>query len=144
MRSPFSVSSTLAPVLPALFISMLWPLITTTSAKSIPYTRIASSSRYFLHSFRDFSTSTQARIPTETTPKPSRNVKGILVLPLSSMIALDTKGPMKLEVLPMMEKRAKNKNYYNLLAASLDQWTIVFPALLTSFPRGMTSEIIAC
>lgn len=34
------------------------------------------------------------------------------------MIALDTKGPMKLEVLPMMEKRAKNKNYYNLLLAA--------------------------
>lgn len=144
MRFPFSLSPMFPPGPPALSISMLWLPVTITSAESIPYTRTASSSRYFLHSFRDFSTSTHERMPTEITPKPRRNVKGMLVLPLSSMIALDTKGPMKLDVLPMMEKRAKNKNYYNMSAASLNRWTIVSPAFLTSFPRGMTSEIIAC
>lgn len=37
------------------------------------------------------------------------------------MMALDTNGPMKLEVLPIMLKSEKNKN---------------------SLPRGVTSEII--
>ncbi len=39
------------------------------------------------------------------------------------MIALETKGPMKDDVLPTMEKSEKNKN---------------------SLPRGVTSEIIIC
>lgn len=37
------------------------------------------------------------------------------------MIALETRGPMKDDVLPMMEKREKNRN---------------------SLPRGVTSEIM--
>ena len=37
------------------------------------------------------------------------------------MIALDTRGPMNDDVLPMMEKSEKNKN---------------------SFPRGVTSDIM--
>lgn len=36
------------------------------------------------------------------------------------MMALDTSGPMKLDVLPMMEKRLKKRN---------------------SLPRGVTSDI---
>lgn len=39
------------------------------------------------------------------------------------MMALDTRGPMNEEVLPMMEKREKKRN---------------------SLPRGVTSEIMIC
>jgi len=34
----------------------------------------------------------------------------MLVFPERSMIADETNGPMKEDVLPMMEKRAKNRN----------------------------------
>jgi hypothetical protein len=54
-------------------------------------------------------------------PRPSRKANGMLSLPLRSMMAEDTKGPMKEDVLPMMENNAKNRN---------------------SLPLGTTSEII--
>jgi hypothetical protein len=54
-------------------------------------------------------------------PKPKRKAKGMLSLPLRSMIADETKGPIKDDVFPMMENRAKNKN---------------------SLPFGTTSDII--
>jgi hypothetical protein len=60
---------------------------------------------------------------TATMPRPSRKTKGMFVFPESSIIALDTKGPTKEDVLPMIEKRAKKRN---------------------SLPRGTTSEIIVC
>ena len=80
-----------------------------------------SFSRYSLHSLRLFLTSTIIRRNELRTPRPKRKANGILSLPLRSMIAEDTNGPMKEDVLPIMENKAKNRN---------------------SLPLGTTSEII--
>jgi hypothetical protein len=74
------------------------------------YTLTASSSKYKRHSTRLLSTFTHHRIATENTPSASRNTNGMLVLPERSMMADETNGPIKEDVLPMMEKRAKKRN----------------------------------
>jgi len=74
------------------------------------YILVASPWRYRRHSTRDLSTSTIQRIPTANTPRPSRNVNGMLVLPERSMMADDTNGPINEEVLPIIENSAKKRN----------------------------------
>ena len=53
--------------------------------------------------------------------KANKNVKGILLFPLASIIAEEMNGPTKEDALPTIENNEKKRN---------------------SFPRGQTSEII--
>ena len=53
--------------------------------------------------------------------KANKNIKGILLFPLASIIAEEMNGPMKADALPTIENSEKKRN---------------------SFPRGQTSEII--
>ena len=74
-----------------------------------------------MHSILLFRGLTPATRPHETTLRANRNAKGMLLFPLASMIAAEMNGPIKEDVLPMIENNEKNKN---------------------SLPRGQTSEII--
>jgi hypothetical protein len=62
----------------------------------------------------------------------------MFLFPESSMIADETNGPTKEDVLPMMEKMAKKRN-----CRQRDDLPYTFHRR-TSLPRGTTSEIIAC
>jgi hypothetical protein len=64
---------------------------------------------------------TQATIPQDKILNANRNANGMLLFPLASIIADDTKGPTNEDVFPMIENREKKRN---------------------SLPRGHTSEII--
>lgn len=48
---------------------------------------------------------------TANTPRASKNVNGIFVLPDLSMIADETKGPMKEDALPIRLNKAKKRNW---------------------------------
>ncbi len=61
----------------------------------MPYTRTASSSRYFLHSILLLSTSTQNRMTMEIAPRDEQKREWHVGVARSSMIALDTNGPTK-------------------------------------------------
>lgn len=80
-----------------------------------------SHSMYSEHSILLLLGTTQAIIPQAIMLVAAKNTNGMLLFPLASMMAEETKGPMKEEALPMIENNEKKR---------------------VSFPRGQTSDII--